>query len=83
MSTHNGKMMRKLENWFSNINPLISWRKENKLSLHYEDQPSMLFRNIFAVCSDFDVNTTTRKTKKQMGRWHKKWHEETESKELD
>jgi hypothetical protein len=30
-----------------------------------------------------DVNTTTRETKEQMGRWYDKWHEETENKELD
>ena len=30
-----------------------------------------------------DVNTTTRKTKEQMGRLYNKWYEETENKELD
>ena len=30
-----------------------------------------------------DVNKNIRKTKKQMGRWHKKQHEEIENKELD
>jgi len=30
-----------------------------------------------------DVNTTPRETKEQMGRWHKKWREEIENKELD
>jgi hypothetical protein len=29
------------------------------------------------------VNTTTRETKEQIGRWHNKWHEETGNKELD
>jgi hypothetical protein len=30
-----------------------------------------------------DVNTTTREIKEQMGRLHKKLHEESENKELD
>jgi hypothetical protein len=30
-----------------------------------------------------DVNTTTRKTKEQMGRRHNKRHKETENKEMD
>jgi len=30
-----------------------------------------------------DVNKPIRKTKKQMGRCHKKLHKETENKELD
>jgi hypothetical protein len=29
-----------------------------------------------------DINMTTRETKEQMGRWHNKWREETENKEL-
>jgi hypothetical protein len=30
-----------------------------------------------------DVNTTTKETKEQMGRWYKKLHEEIENRELD
>jgi hypothetical protein len=30
-----------------------------------------------------DVNTTTRKTKEQMGKLYNKYYEETENKELD
>jgi hypothetical protein len=30
-----------------------------------------------------NVNTTTRETKEQIGRWDNKLHEETENKELD
>jgi len=30
-----------------------------------------------------DVNTTTKKTKEEMGRWHNEWYEETENKKLD
>jgi hypothetical protein len=52
MSTHNGKMAREVESCSSNTNQFISYRKENKLSLHYEDQLSVLFRSTFAVCSD-------------------------------
>ena len=29
------------------------------------------------------VNTTTWETKEQMGRWHKKWHEEIEKKGIE
>jgi len=32
---------------------------------------------------EIDINAATRETKEQMGRWHKKLHEETENKDLD
>jgi len=36
-----------------------------------------------SIWVETDVNSTTRKTKEQTGRWHNKWYEETENKKLD
>jgi hypothetical protein len=62
---------------------IINHIKAQRLSwfghLHRMPEETM----VISIWMETDVNTTSRETKEQVGRWQQKWHEDTENKELD